>query len=115
MQYFQAVQEGKRRAAKAQMALFDVAGFAMLTLTTKKVNGKFLPVGEEEHAAVIRTEEGCVVVICDGDGFTKAQSKALKEVEADRVFEEMVRAGTKAFVGRAITMWARTHPVIRGG
>tara|TARA_B100001750_G_scaffold12301_1_gene8911 strand:+ start:756 stop:911 length:156 start_codon:yes stop_codon:yes gene_type:complete len=36
MQYFQAVQEGKIRANKAQMKLFEIAGFAMLTLTTKK-------------------------------------------------------------------------------
>jgi len=36
MQYFQAVQIGKKRANKAQMTLFDLAGFAMLTLTTKK-------------------------------------------------------------------------------
>ena len=39
MQYFQAVQEGKKRANEAQMKLFDVAGFAMLTLTTKKKDG----------------------------------------------------------------------------
>ena len=42
MQYFQAVQEGKKRANEAQMKLFDVAGFAMLTLTTKKKDGKFI-------------------------------------------------------------------------
>ncbi len=36
MQYFQAVRIGKERASKAQMTLFDLAGFAMLTLTTKK-------------------------------------------------------------------------------
>ena len=39
MQYFQAVQEGKIRANKAQMKLFEIAGFAMLTLTTKKKDG----------------------------------------------------------------------------
>ena len=42
MQYFQAVQEGKIRSNKAQMKLFEIAGFAMLTLTTKKKEGKFL-------------------------------------------------------------------------
>ena len=44
MQYFQAVQIGKQRANKAQMVLFDISGFAMLTLTTKKIDGKFVPV-----------------------------------------------------------------------
>ena len=52
MQYFQAVQEGKIRANKAQMKLFEIAGFAMLTLTTKKKDGKFYPVGEEIYYAV---------------------------------------------------------------
>ena len=47
MQYFQAVQEGKIRANKAQMALFEVAGFAMLTLKTNKIDGKFFHVGDE--------------------------------------------------------------------
>nr|AIF22201.1 hypothetical protein [uncultured marine thaumarchaeote SAT1000_08_G06] len=37
MQYFQAVQIGKQRANKAQMVLFDISGFAMLTLTTKRL------------------------------------------------------------------------------
>ena len=37
MQYFQAVQQGKQRASKSQMKMFEVAGFGMLTLTTKKL------------------------------------------------------------------------------
>ena len=40
MQYFQAVQKGKTIASKSQMKLFEIAGFAMLTLTTKKIDGK---------------------------------------------------------------------------
>ena len=47
MQYFQAVQQGKQRASKSQMKMFEAAGFGMLTLTTKKVDGVFQPVGEE--------------------------------------------------------------------
>nr|WP_255458257.1 hypothetical protein [Nitrosarchaeum sp. AC2] len=41
MQYFQAVQQGKQRASKSQMKMFDVAGFGMLTLTTKKLMVSF--------------------------------------------------------------------------
>jgi len=63
MQYFQAVQKGKQIANKSQMKLFDIAGFAMLTLTTKKVDGNFLPVGEEEFTAVINSPEGYVAII----------------------------------------------------
>ena len=82
MQYFQAVQQGKQRASKSQMKMFDVAGFGMLTLTTKKIDGKFFPVGEEEFTAVISSEDGHVAVIVDKDGYTKAQSKAVEKDEA---------------------------------
>ena len=82
MQYFQAVQQGKQRASKSQMKMFEVAGFGMLTLTTKKIDGKFHPVGEEEFTAVISSVDGHVAVIVDKDGFTKAQSKAVEKEEA---------------------------------
>ena len=45
MQYFQAVQQGKIIANKSQMKIFEIAGFGMLTLTTKKIDGKFFTVG----------------------------------------------------------------------
>ena len=64
------------------MKLFDIAGFAMLTLTTKKVNDGFVPVGEEDFAAVIQTRDGYVAILADGDGKTKAQTKALEKNEA---------------------------------
>ena len=35
------------------MKIFEIAGFAMLTLTTKKIDGNFHPVGEEDFTAVI--------------------------------------------------------------
>ena len=41
MQYFQAVQQGKQRASKSQMKMFEVARFGMLTLTTKKLMENF--------------------------------------------------------------------------
>jgi len=39
MQYSQAVQIGQKRANKAHMGLLDISGFALLTLTTKKIDG----------------------------------------------------------------------------
>ena len=70
MQYFQAVQKGKQIANKSQMKMFDIAGFAMLTLTTKKIDGNFQPVGEEEFTAVINSPDGFVkLTFCkDPDG-----------------------------------------------
>ena len=79
MQYFQAVQQGKQRASKSQMKMFEAAGFGMLTLTTKKVDGDFQPVGEEEFTAIINSPDGDVAIIVDKDGFTKAQSKLLQK------------------------------------
>ena len=89
MQYFQAVQQGKQRAGKSQMKMFEVAGFGMLTLTTKKINGDFQPVGEEEFTAIINSPEGDIVIIVDKDGFTKAQSKAIKKEEAQLIFKKL--------------------------
>ena len=115
MQYFEAVREGRRRAAKSQMRLFDAAGFAMLTLTTKKVSGRFLPVGEEEYAAVILTSDGHVVILADGDGFTKAQSKPVNRDEASRIFGTLRDEGVEPFAGQEITIWTQTHPVVHDG
>ena len=113
LQYFQAVQEGKKRATQAQMKLFDAGGFAMLTQTTKKVSGKFLPVGEEEYSAVTMTDEGHVVVIVDGDGHTKAQSKATEQTEAAKTFQKLIQNGTEQFDGNEIILWSRVYPVVK--
>jgi|GEM_PF-192403 len=93
MQYFQAVQQGKQRASKSQMKMFEVAGFGMLTLTTKKIDGKFFPVGEEEFTAVINSEENYVAVIVDKDGYTKAQSKSVEKEEAISIFKKLRDTG----------------------
>jgi hypothetical protein len=93
MQYFQAVQQGKQRASKSQMKMFEVAGFGMLTLTTKKIDGKFFPVGEEEFTAVINSEEDYVAVIVDKDGYTKAQSKSVEKEEAISIFKKLRDSG----------------------
>ena len=113
MQYFQAVQIGKQRANKAQMVLFDLSGFAMLTLTTKKIDGNFVPVGEEAFTAVIKTEEGFVILLVDTDGFTKAQTKALEKEDAQKVFTKVLDSGITEFSGREIKIWTDTYPTVQ--
>lgn len=113
MQYFQAVQQGKNRAGKSQMKLFDIAGFAMLTLTTKKVNGEFLPVGEEDYAAVIRTQDGYVTVLVDQDGFTKAQTKATSQEIALDVFKKLIDGGIPEYNKNEIQIWTERYPTIQ--
>lgn len=113
MQYFQAVQQGKQRASKSQMKMFEVAGFGMLTLTTKKINGVFYPVGEEEFTAVISSSEGYVAVIVDKDGFTKAQSKAVDKEEAISIFKKLRESGINEYPEKEIQIWSETRPTIQ--
>ena len=113
MQYFQAVLEGKIRANKAQMKLFEIAGFAMLTLTTKKKEGKFYPVGEEIFSAVIKKPEGYVVLLVDEDGYTKTQSKDLEENEAAKIFKKVTESGIEEFSGTEIKIWTESFPTIQ--
>ena len=115
MQYFQAVKIGKERAAKAQMILFVLAGYAMLTITTKKKDGKFLPVGEEMYVAVIHTEDGYVTILVDEDGFTKAQSKALEKMEAFKIFNKARDAGILEYNGKDVEIWAKSYPTVKNG
>ena len=113
MQYFQAVQEGKRRAAKSQMKMFEAAGFGMLTLTTKKTEGKFEPVGDEELVAVIESADGYVAIITDADGCTKAQSKAVSKEEAMVILGKLAGSGMDRYPGEEIRIWSETRPTVR--
>ena len=113
MQYFQAVQIGKQRANKAQMILFDISGFAMLTLTTKKINGTFVPVGEESFVTVIKTSDGFVIILVDEDGFTKAQTKALEKEEAKKIFNKILASGIAEFSRKEIKIWTETYPTVQ--
>lgn len=113
MQYFQAVQKGKERATKSQMKLFGLAGFAMLTLTTKKIDGKFFPVGEVDRSAVIQTPEGFVAIIVDEDGYTKAQSKAMEKNEALKIFQKAVESGIPEYMGEKVEIWTESYPTVQ--
>jgi hypothetical protein len=113
MQYFQAVQQGKQRASKSQMKMFEIAGFGMLTLTTKKINGKFFPVGEEEFTAVINSEEGHIAVIVDKDGYTKAQSKSVEKEEAISIFKKLRDTGILEYPKNEIQIWSQSKPTIQ--
>ena len=113
MQYFQAVQEGKIRANKAQMKLFEIAGFAMLTLTTKKKDGKFFPVGEEIYSAVIKKPEGYVVILVDEDGYTKTQSKDLEKTEASEIYKKIIESGIEEYSENEIIIWTEKFPAVQ--
>ena len=113
MQYFQAVQIGKQRANKAQMALFEISGFAMLTLTTKKIDGKFFPVGEESFVTVIKTNDGYVIILVDKDGFTKAQTKALSKDDGKEILKKVLDSGITEFLDKEIKIWNDIYSTVQ--
>ncbi len=113
MQYFQAVQQGKQRAGKSQMKMFEAAGFGMLTLTTKKIDGKFHPVGEEDFVAVINSLEGYVAILTDKDGFTKAQSKSVEKKEALVIYKKLRDSGIEEYPENEIQIWSERRKTIQ--
>ena len=113
MQYFQAVRIGKERAGKSQMILFNLGGFAMLTLTTKKKDGVFLPVGEQNYAAIIQTPDGYVTILVDEDGYTKAQSKPLQKESALEIFKKARDAGIEEFTGVMVEIWTEQYRTVQ--
>ena len=113
MQYFQAVRIGKERASKSQMKLFKIGGFAMITLTTKKEGGKFVPVGAEDFSAVIQTPDGFVTILVEADGYTKAQSKALEKDEAMKIFNKAKESGIPEFTEKHVEIWTEKYPTVQ--
>ncbi len=113
MQYFQAVKIGKARAAKSQITLFNNTGFAMITLTTKKVNNEFIPVGEEELVTVIKINNGYAVILVDKDGYTKAQSNVLEKEKSIKIFEKLLRDGFQSFGGKYVSIWTNKYTTIQ--
>lgn len=113
MQYFQAVKIGRERAAKSQMTLFKLGGFAMLTLTTKKKDGQFIPVGEEDLVAIIKTADGYVTILVDEEGYTKAQSKPLQREAALDIFKKAIEAGIKEYPGDKVEIWTDQYPTVQ--
>jgi hypothetical protein len=113
VQYFQAVQRGKIIANKSQMKLFEIAGYGMLTLTTKKIDGKFFPVGEEELTAVIQSDDGYVTIIVDTDGYTKAQSKGVEKKEALEIFKKLRELGVPEYPKSSIKIWTEDRPTFQ--
>jgi len=99
MLYHQAAQLGQERARKSQHKLFQYSGFAFLTKTVKQNGEEFEPVGEEDLVTMANVEDKTVVVICDADGYAKAQTKPLPLDQAKKIYEKMLNDGFKKFEG----------------
>lgn len=104
MQYHKASHLGHDRAKKAQHKLFDYTGYAMLTYTTKNVGSGFAPVGEEMLLVKIVRGIEAILVLCDVDGYSKAQSKPLPIAKADEIYSRMKQDGFAEFSGQVKTV-----------
>ena len=104
MQYHKAAFLGQERAKKAQMKLFDYAGFAMLTCTIKQTGNGFEPVGEEMLAGKIARGDEAMLFICDKDGYAKSQSKPLSLEKGEEIYNKMIKDGMSEFNGHIKTV-----------
>ena len=99
MQYHKAAILGQERARKAQMKLFDYAGFAMLTFTIKQKKTGFEPVGEEMLVGKITRGDEEMLFICDNDGYAKAQSRPFPLPKGEEIYKNMINDGLEEFKG----------------
>lgn len=104
VQYHKAAYLGKERSQKAQMKLFDYTGFAMLTYTIKQGKTGFEPVGEEDFAAKITRGNEVLLLICDEEGYAKAQSRPLPIEKGKEIFNKMISDGMFEFNGEIKTV-----------
>ena len=91
MDYFAAVQEGRKRVNGALAVLQGVAGPSYPMLLLKLGVTEWTPVGEEMmHKVVPGKNDTAALVICDADGNSKAMSgwtTSSKAAECSRVLE----------------------------
>jgi len=85
----------------------------MLTLTTKKKDGVFIPVGEPNYAAIIQTPDGYVTILVDEDGYTKAQSKPLQKEAALDIFKKARESGIEEYSGNMVEIWTEQYPAVQ--
>ena len=105
---------GKVFAMENVKLLKDYARFLVKTSKTyQPIIGKFIPVGEETYCAAIKKPEGYVVILVDGDGYTKTQSKDLEKEEASKIFAKVIESGIEEFPGNTISIWTEQFDTIQ--
>jgi hypothetical protein len=104
MQYYKAAFLGQERSKKAQMKLFDYTGFAMLTYTIKQTNTGFEPVGEEMLIGRLVKGDEMILLICDNEGYAKAQSKPMSKKQGEEILKTIINDGISEFSGTIKTV-----------
>jgi hypothetical protein len=54
-----------------------------------------------------------VTILVDGDGYTKAQSKALEKEEALKIFRKIIESGIKEYSGSRVEIWTESYPTVQ--
>jgi hypothetical protein len=104
MQYYKAAFLGQERSKKAQMKLFDYTGFAMLTYTIKQTSTGFEPVGEEMLIGKLVKGDEMILLICDNEGYAKAQSKPMSKQQGEEILKTITNDGILEFSGTIKTV-----------
>ena len=100
MDYFEAVQEGRRRVNRAVGVLQEVAGPCYPMLFLKMGLSEWTPVGDENMHKVIPGRAGtAALVVCDSEGNSKAMSAWFPEGKATEFAKMIERKGIPEFPG----------------
>ena len=100
MDYFEAVKEGRKRVSLAVSALQEVAGPCYPMLFLKLGVAEWTPVGEEMlHKVVPGKDDTAALVICDGEGNSKAMSTFSSAAKAEEFSKALELKGVPVFPG----------------
>ena len=100
MDYFAAVQEGRRRVNSAVRVLQEVAGPSYPMLFLKLGASDWTPVGDEMLHKVIPGKDGvAALVICDAEGNSKAMRGWLPSEKIESFANTLESKGIPSFPG----------------
>lgn len=98
--YFTAVSEGRKRVDQAVSLLQSVAGPSYPTLFLRLGAAEWTPVGDEMLQSVVPGKDGtAALVICDGDGNSKAMSAFVSMEKAEEFSKALELKGVPVFSG----------------
>jgi len=100
MDYFAAVQEGRKRVGSAMATLQEMVGPCYPVLFLKLGKSDWTPVGEEMLYATIPGKSGTTaLVICDAEGNAKAMSGWFPAEKVEGFSKALVIKGIPVFTG----------------
>ncbi|HUK79063.1 MAG TPA: hypothetical protein VLU91_00180 [Nitrososphaerales archaeon] len=100
MDYFAAVQEGRKRVARAVAVLQEVAGPSYPMLFLKLGISDWTPVGEEMMHKIVPGRQGtAALVICDAEGNAEAMSGWFSEDRAESLAKALEAREIPSFPG----------------